>query len=356
MKKPLSVSEVLKTKKEFLLGGFWACVRILTYGAVINIIRFSRNWGKSTCFKARAALRFKRRGRGTYWVRRTKQETKKTKKEFFDNAFFMLTKLSPDEVRINGDVAEMLIRDKWRVFCEFITMTQSRSERSAARDNFDTMILDEGQTTARARSQYPGDEITDLLDLWISKKRNYEVRLFILGNKETAVDPYANYFGVPKLPADFDGIKLCKNGSIAYEVHNWEARHVDSIFETKVKAALSGTPYGAYMYDGQSKDFGAVSIKAKPKNAVPYCNFDFGAPVCAWITRDAVYFTPGAVKDRRVIVPALSEKYGENARVYAPYMKQNFSLLINARRLNSIYFDSEETAENAVETMRKMGI
>lgn len=356
MKKPLKPSEVYKQCAIFLKNGFWACEHILTYGAVINIIRFSRNWGKTTAFKIRAALRYIRRGRGTYWVRRTKGETQKTKKAFFDAAFFAATRLTPDEVRITGDTAEILIREKWHVFIEFCTLSQARKERSAQRDGFDTMIIDEGQATARARNQYHGDEITDALDLWVSKKRNCELRLFILGNRESALDVYAQYFGLPKIAPDFDGVKLFRNGSIAYEQHNWEARTERTKFEDKVFSALDGTAYGAYMYGNASKEFGTLSIKPKPKNAAPYCCFDFGTPVTAWANADGVYFTSGLIKGRRVIVPALNAAYGDNARVYANYMRNNFYTLIEARRTNSIYFDSDETGEAAFETMRRMGL
>ena len=101
-----SVKEVLATCGRFLINGYWAALAIFSYNAPINLVRFSRGWGKSTCFKIRAYRRFIRRGKGTVWVRMTKGETKKTRDTFLNKKFFKLTGADPEKVRINGDYIE----------------------------------------------------------------------------------------------------------------------------------------------------------------------------------------------------------------------------------------------------------
>lgn len=350
----LTVQEVLETQKQYLRGGYWAISKILSYNAVINIVRISRGWGKTTSPQIRALRRFLRRGKGTIWVRRTKGETAKTKRSFLSPKFCRLAGVGADDVRVCGDFAEIRRGKRWVPFVEFCTLSQASLQRSADYMPADTMIIDEAYTTRKKSAHYLGNPVSDALDLWVSKKRENPMRLVILGNRETAADPWANYFGI-KIPPGFDGIMTARGGSIAYEAHEWEARENGTEFDKKVRQALNGTAYGEYLYSGAAKDMPCFAIGKHPKNAKIYCNFDFGTPLTCWTWGGKAYFEHGNNPAKYTVIRDISVKYPRGI-VYTRKARPNFELLILAKLNNLLFFDSEETAEAVALLLQDLGI
>lgn len=326
---------------------------LLSYGAPINFLDTTRGRGKTWGIFWRAYKHFMRSHKGTILVRRTEDATKKTKHGAFSAKFCRVHNIAPNSIRIKGDFAEVNINDRWYRFLQFCTLSNASDERSNDDDFYDLMILDEGKVDARKRAHYQGDEVMDLMDLYDSKRRESKMQLLILGNRESVGSPYMNFFGIPPLPIDFNGVRCFRGGTVVCAQSTRPKKEVHE-FDAKVKRALDGTRYGEFAYHGRAKDYDDAHVTKKPKSARYYCGFDFGAPVSAWLHAGNVYFTSGVDTTRRVVCDK-SRNYRE-VFIYTPREKSRFITFMSAKRDNAIYYDSAVTAETVAEIFAYMAI
>ena len=322
---------------------------LLGYGAPYNFLNTTRRRGKTWSIMKRAYGHYKRHHRGTILVRRTEEATRKAKQGAYTKKFCKAFGIDPDTIRIKGDFAQVHDRGRWTNFLQFVTLSQASEERSNDDDFYDLMILDEGMVSARKRAAYHGDEVVDLMDLYDSKRRESRMQLLIIGNRESVGSPYMNFFGIPPLPIDFNGVRRYLDGTVVVAQSTRECREVDE-FDRKVKRALSGTRYGMSAYHGVPKDTDTGHIRRRSRKSVYWCSFDFGTPLTAWRDGSTVFFTLGVDRTRTVVVDRLTGVY-PNAMVYGIRDRSRFSLLINAKRDNSIYFDNPSVAEAANELL-----
>ena len=336
---------------------YYSFAPIDSVGAVINIIETVRSRGKTFTAKYRAIRRFQRRGCGTYWVRRTENDTKKAKRSWIVGKkgakLAKMCGVSVDDFKVDGDFILFRWRGKWRRLIEFLTLSTPSAERSSDESSFDTMILDEGIVSPRQRASFPGDEYDALMDIfWTKKRDDCPLRLYILSNKESAYNPYYQYFGIPQKPIDWEGIATYRGGSIAVQVDlTIPADRND--YDDKVRRAIAPTKYGSFVYAGRPRAYGEVAIRKKPPNATKYCQFDFGAPLSVWYADGSAYFTSGVDRAAKVWVSDLTTKY-KTARVFSRGDRVRFASLIALRRQNRIYFEDEATAENAIATLERL--
>ena len=334
---------------------FYNARPIISRGAVFNFILSLRNKGKTTSFKLRAYKRFIRHGYGTIWLRRTDEETKIAKKNFYPPKLQKLLNLSPDDLRLEGKYLYCKRRGKWAKMIEFCSVSSFRDERSNDDNTFNEIVFDEYQATPHAYNRYRGNEAADFIDFFISKKRNDKMRVFLLGNKEAYDNPYHRYFGIPAVLDDMDGFYHYGNG-ICLEVNNDPAPENKNQYETKVQNALMRTPYYQYLKDGKTKTATYTSIRDLPVNAVLWCNFDFGVPIAVYRYNGDYYFTKLRDCRRRVVV--LTEERG---RLYpAPWYylstdKPRFDLLRIAAKNNRVYYTDPAIAESALTILQKIG-
>lgn len=326
---------------------------LLSYGAPYNFLDTTRGRGKTWSVFWRAYKHFMRHHKGTILVRRTEDATKKTKEGAFNGKFCRFHKIDPATVRVKGDFAEVCIKDRWYRFLYFCTLSNASDERSNDDDFYDLMILDEGKVCARKRAHYQGDEVMDLMDLYDSKRRESRMQLLILGNRESVGSPYMNFFGIPPLPIDFNGVKKFRGGTVICAQSTRPKREIHD-FDTKVKRALEGTRYGDFAYHGKAKDFDDVHVSPKPRQARYYCGFDFGTPVTAWLYEGRVYFTGGVDSARRIVCD--KPKQYKDTFIYTHREKPRFVTFMRAKRDNAIYYSDQSVAEAVADLFVRMGI
>lgn len=335
------------------------CVELLSHNAPFNFWCTLRNRGKTTGVKKRAVRRFKRRREGTIWVRRTEGNTKKTKETFFNKKSLKICGLKKGDVKIEGNFAYMDMRPKnskkpkWERFIEFCTLSQNTDERSADDSLYTLMVLDEGFVKPETRRFYPGDEVRDLMDLYISKKRTDKLQLLILANRENVNNPYFNFFGIDPPPLSFNGIKKYRGGSVVFLQDTTEPP-ITTEFDGLVKTALKGTSYAKILYTSDVANQDDCHIVPKPKNATHYCAIDFGDPITLWAHGARIYVTKGVDKTRTVV----TNKQGgyNNVIVYTGRERARFSPLIRIKREGGIYYESASAGEIIHSVLHIMGI
>lgn len=326
---------------------------VLSYNAPYNFINAVRGVGKSFAGKIRAPKRFRRCGEGMIWVRRTREDTKRTRATFFNKKFFRYSGENPDNIRIRGEYAEIKIGKSWERFIEFVTLSGASNERSADDSLYTLMVLDEGFVTQAKRNQYRGDEVNDFLDLYDSKRRDGKMQALILGNRESVSNPYLAYFGIDTPPMEWEGIRAYKDNTIVYMQRTTPMETANDM-DKKVKRALDGTKYGRFKYDGQADGMDFVHIKKKPKDARLYCSFLTDYRLSAWYKNGDIYFQSGFDDTARFF--AFKPINNKNALIYTLNDKRNFTTLIEAKRRNAIYYDTPATAEAVAMLLQMMNI
>lgn len=327
------------------MNNFYNSLRIQSYNAFLNFIVGARNLGKTWSFKIRAYKRFMRRGRKTIWVRRFKHEAKETAATFFTGKLRRKLRLTDDNFKMQGRKAYAMRNGKWECFLNVVYLSESRALRSAEDSAVDTIIFDEFTATPDRYVLYRGDEVADFIDLVMTVRRtNEELKVFFLGNKETATaSPYFTYLKIPSPELNFSGIRSYKNGSIAIEIRDDIPEPVRNSYAHKVADALSGTAYYAYLTDGKSKS-APCNVQKCPKSARKVLQVDFIGACSLWANADKLYVKTGADKSLLTFVNGDDKKYIKK-RIYHPTDKKVLSFIVDAYKRGNLFYNDEKAFE-----------
>lgn len=337
MENAVGVSPRLAVKPQYV-----DFIPLYSYGCFYNIYQTKRGRGKSFGAKYWGIARFIKSGHCFYWVRRTNEELKKDKKTFFKPKLLKMLGLSPDQVKIDGDTAYIKLRRKWVDCCEFCSLSNVTRERSSDNDRYDLMFIDEAFVTPEKINMFRGDEVTAMNDLYISKRREHNLTVFIMGNTETINNPYYQYFGIKPPPLGWEGLKTYRGGTFLVCVDNTPAPDPTG---GKLSKLFAGTPYGEYMFGTASKIMPNVKYKKPPACARIWCCFDFGVPITIKHHGRYMYAVHGVDKTRPVFVDR--PRHYAKSVIYTPDDKFRFSGLRVAYKNNLLFFENATIAEAA---------
>lgn len=256
---------------------WFSALPILSYNAILNIILGGRNIGKTWAFKRRTYRRALKKGKKTVWVRRTKAEAAECAATFYESkdlqeycgiSLYDKNSNPKGNVRANGRRIFIKRGGRWVWFVKIIALSEYKTMRSADDIDTDTIIFDEFTTTPEKYAMYRGNEAQDLLDLVISVMRQHEIKVFLLGNKESVSNPILQYFNIPPIPLKWQGIRTFKNGTIALQQINDGVKNNPNTFLDRVNLMLSGTAYGDYMTKATYKNQPKIIIESPPLGAI----------------------------------------------------------------------------------------
>lgn len=328
---------------------YYSNLPIRSYNAVINFSNGGRNIGKSSSWKITALRAFVKDGRCTCWVRRTADQ-KDACKERVDvfikkDILPQLGGITYDDLRIRGDYLELKDGKKWKPVINFCALSQPYTERSVDGLPFAFMVFDEYTCTPTEYALFRGDECRNLFDLYVTKARMNQMRLYCLGNREAYNNPYYNYLGISPPPVDFCGIKTYKNGTIAVE-HDLTPADVGTDTYTAFTEALSGTPYGKFLTDNAADGGGIWHIERRPPNATHYAAVYVSGrgAYTIWERAGQYYITRGCDKSRVVFADTARAPF-RNVFVLSNSQKRWFDALTYAAKINAVFFENEECCE-----------
>lgn len=324
---------------------------IKSHGALINIIEAPRNeYGKTFTAQLWLIKRFLKSGKKFIWVRRTEEETLATKRKFFKPKLLRMLKLTADDVRVKGDYGYIKRGRKWVDCVQFCSLSRAATQRSVDDPDYNIMIVDEAFATPSRMRQYAGNEVTDFIDLFISKKRDHNMTAFLLGNKEVINNPYYDYFGIDVPPDGFQGIRKFKNGELLVFTA------ADVIGDRHVNTLLSGTGYGDYMFKGTARTQSRAKIAIKPKKAHFYAAFDFGRPFTLWSWQGKLYACTGADVSRLVFVSRETMAKWPREIIIDRSNKSMFSWLQAALQRGKVFYTTPLAAEVAESVFLTLGL
>lgn len=343
--------------------GFYSLLPILSYCCVFMFIIGARNLGKTTAAKVRAIKRFNKKGYKTVWVRRFKKEADKAARKWItpksNKLLCELAGISTKDIFCKGRVVYLRRKGKkdFEPFLEIVSVSEFSVNRSADDPRVRDIVYDEFTTTPEKYRHYRGNEVRDFIDLVVSVKRIHPVRVFFLGNKESELNPYFKYFGIPQPERSFAGIRTYKNGSIAVEVRDDLPDAVQTAYDDKFTAALSGTEYLDYLTDGKYKTESVKTVKT-PKKARFYAAFNFGNPITIFYYAGCFYASYGIDKTRLVYTNGKANCYGVKYRkeiVFQTYDRSTFAGLICGIKLEKLYYTSVAAFEAFLPIKKALG-
>lgn len=326
---------------------------IYSHGAMINFIEAPRDIGKTFTAQLWGTKRFLKSGRKFIWGRRTEEETISAKKKFFKKTLLKLCQLTEEDVKIKGKYGYIRRGKKWVDFVEFVSLSRAATERSVDDPDYDLMFIDEAFATPSRVRQYVGNEVQDFIDLFISKMRDHKLTAFLLGNKEMINNPYYDYFGIKPPREGFTGIKKYRNGQVL--VYTSDAPAV-TINDKGLRAALTGTAYGAYMFEGAARATPIGKYAPRPKKARVYACIDFGQPFTLWKWQGKLYAQIGVDVSRLVFVSRETMGKYPRAYGYGPTEKSRFAYVAAIIQRGKMFYCSPLAAEVAEAAFLKIGI
>ena len=240
----------------------YSAEEIISYNAIMNFINTNRNFGKTWSFQKRAFIRASKRHKMAIWLRRFNGERDEAADKLFASrdlqkycGISVYDKKENPAGNFYRQGKHFYCKDdagRWINFMTVYSLSDRLKLRSADNVDIDTIVFDEYTTTPDKYRRYRGNEVNDLMDIFISLKREHQVRLFLLGNKESYSNPYYSYFNIPSIPNSYEGIRTFRNGSIAVEQRNNKPLS-QTEYENKLESMLSGTTYGSYYLDAGYK-------------------------------------------------------------------------------------------------------
>lgn len=250
----------------------------LSYNGLFTIILGARNVGKTWGAKRKIVRRFMKNGKKTIWVRRTITEARECVDSFFDGKdlqqfcgidIYEKHTNPKGRVKRRGNKFYMKRGKKWVWFLKIMPLTKVKDMRSSDDVDCNFIVFDEFTTTPEKYRLYRGNECKDFIDLFITIMRHHGGRALLMGNKESVFNPILQYFKIPPIPTNFEGVRRYRSGTIVIKQRNSIVeQHTD--YERQLKRLLMGTDYGDYMYEGKTKAQPKIRLEMQPKDALGY--------------------------------------------------------------------------------------
>lgn len=341
---------------------YYNCIAIQSYNAIMHFILSNRNYGKTWSFKIRGWKRALKRGKKFIWVRRFKEECIECANSFYKSKDLQKKcgiipydeKTGKGNFKQVGRTMYVLRNNKWVWFCKVVWLSKSNAMRSADDVDVDTIVFDEFTTTPEKYARYRGNEVVDFIDLFFSAKREHIIKLYLLGNNEHIVNPYFDYFKLPSLPTNFEGIKTYRNGSILVQrINNLQKQMGD--YTSKLEWMLKDTSYGDYIFEHQYKITSKVKLSKKPPIASFYAQIVYNNyPLIIYFSNGLFYITTGNIDFKLpVIVNKPLAKYPHEVLFNRP-TKQWLDAIKRGITYNLLRYESMEVYERASEFIKKL--
>lgn len=278
---------------------WWSRSQILSHNKLLNFVLSNRGGGKTFDTTRWAIDSFKKTGRQMMWVRRydtelTGEKGILTGGKFFDNVTkadisgFVggipkgaevdpsgkLVNLYPnDELVIDG--YEGKVNGKTAI--HFVALSTSRKLKSVNFPLVDKMVMDEFIIGGDNKNSYLTNEVEILLDLMETVDRlRDELRVLMLANSVSIVNPYFQYFGIrPRKDQRFT-----VSGEICIEMFTDKA-FIAMKKQTRMGRLTAGTRYGDYAIENKWLLDNETFIEPKSPKAefmlgMKYCGVMYG--------------------------------------------------------------------------------
>lgn len=318
--------DLVMKKKEF--EKFYSGFRVLSFGTSWIFIVGNRTAGKSFFWKWYAVKRFIEHGEQFVYVRRYKNDLKKTVKFFFSDIGF---KFEGHKLFIKG--RDFFIDNQ--LAGTSIALTEAENYKSATMPNVKIIIFDE---FLNKNERYLGGrdgnaEVDACLNLYQTIARGDgefirdDVRFVFISNAMSVVNPYFLYFGIDRLiqkDTRFLRQPGGKKGWVLEMVVNENAK--EAVKESKFGDLIEGTEYARMALDNEFFLDNDQFVEKAPKSCRYQCSMKYAGR------------TFGLWADRMNSIFYVNEKYDPSCKII--YSLDNGSHTVGSTMANrsSMFF------------------
>ena len=308
--------------------------RIISYNALLNILIGSRGVGKTYGATKLVIKDFLKKRRQFIYLRRYKTELSKSMKKFFTE--IIKNEEFPNHTfEVHGNT--FLIDEE--VAGYGVTLSTAQQLKSSNFSDvyyiiFDEFLIESGQ------GYYLKDEVLAFLGLLETIGRMRDIKVFMLANAVTEVNPYFMFFDLA-LPYNND-IKLFKDGMILLQYLQNEA-YIKAKKETKFGKLVAGTEYEDYAIDNKFTDDNRVFIEKKSGQSKFSFSFIYkDIRLGVWIDYDnGKMFVSNDYVDNGFVFATTTADHSPNTLLYSIAKKYNcWNSFIENYKLGNVYFES----------------
>ena len=281
---------------------FWNPNKMLSYNAFLSLVIGERGVGKSYGMKKFVIQHYKKRKKKFAWLRRYGTDLgecfgdAKEPNKFFKgiDLEFPHDKFSTENDE-KGKIKYCTMNNK--IIGYGMSLKSAESLKGTEYKDVDTIILDEFLVGDGA-SRYLKDEPMYLLSIIESIARLRKIRVILLGNATSIVNPYFDFFNI-HLPYNSE-FQTFKDGAILVEYIKNE-RYRKAKKESEFGKLIAGTKYEQYAVENKFINDTNTFIKKKTSKARLFCNI---------ILNNTIY---GVWMDQLEMY--ISKKYNQNFNV-----------------------------------------
>lgn len=273
--------------------------RLLSYHrGIFHFADTTRNVGKTWALQRLIWRRAYKHDRKAIIVRRTKKQAIKAADDLYSSPKLLeickgILPFNPDTKKGNfkrrGRKFFIKRNGRWEWFLQIVANSECQDCRGFMDERCDRIFFDEYLTTSRRRKHYQGNEVEDMIDLLISISRQHRIKVVFCGNKEDTENPYYNYFNIPPLPVNYEGIRAFRKGTLIVEQFN-RVIYDDKQWQQDLNDLLKGTPYGDFMFNSQYKNGHNIVYRETPRDVTGYAQFYWDNKPLRVTTKGDLYY------------------------------------------------------------------
>lgn len=322
--------------------------RIRSYNAFLNLLIGSRGVGKTFGASKMVTNDFINKKRQFVYLRRYKTELSKSMKKFFSS---LIKEGLFENHKLEAKGNTFLIDDE--VAGYGMTLSTAQQLKSSNFPDvyyiiFDEFLIEEGQ------GHYLKNEVMAFLGLIETIARTRDIKVFMLGNAVTEVNPYFLFFDLV-LPYNND-IKLFKDGLILLQYINNEA-YIKAKKETKFGKLIENTDYEDYAVNNRFLDDNKNFIEHKTGCSKFSFSFVYkGNHYGIWIDyNNGKLYVSNDYIDNGLCFATTTDDHQPNTLLYSIARKYNcWNTFIRECKLGNVYFENVKIKNISKEVLKNI--
>ena len=322
--------------------------RIISYNALLNIIVGPRGIGKSFGATDFVTNQFIKKGDEFVYLRRYKTELSKSVKSFF-SALIKEEKYPEHSLEVKG----MNFRIDEKIAGYGMTLSTAQQLKSTNFPKvkyiiFDEFLIEPGQ------GHYLKNEVLAFLGLIETIARTRNIRVFMLGNSVTELNPYFLFFDI-SIPYNND-IKLYKDGMILLQYVK-KSQFQQAKKETRFGKLVAGTDYEDYAIENKFIDESKLFIERKTGNSKFIFSFIYkGTTYGVWIDYNIgkMYVSCDFI-DNGLCFATTTEDHQPNTMLFSIAKKYNcWNSFIQNYKMGNVYFENVKIKNVSKEVLKNI--
>ena len=312
--------------------------RLLSHNAFINFVMSPRGNGKSYSAKKLIIKNYLKNGSQAVYTRRTKVEIDEVKDTYWND----IREEYPDlDFKVEGYIGYI----NGDEVVHFIPLSTSTNKKSASYPKVNWIIFDEYIITKTTYNRYLKNEMTLLLDLIETVGRDRNIRVLIMANSVSFVNPLFSFFDI--VPKENQRFSKYKDGLICVEQFTSHV-FMEEKKKTPFGRLIEGTNYSKYAIENEvledTNDFIKDREGAKYKFLACFKYEDFKIGVWENLENNELFCDERIDEDNINKFAMLLEELEEGYLYYKGYRNVNLRIIKIKKSAiqGNLYFCSQE--------------